>query len=548
MRIFAGLSCFGLLCALFYLILKLDKQTQSLARASDALREKKAWERRLKHNQLLLEMLTRNFQSKQEQLDYALHELLKLSGSKYGYIYFYDEEKEKFTLNTWTQGVMKECTVPGKPKIYQLEKTGIWGEVVRQRKPIIVNEFTAPHPLKKGYPEGHVLLKKYMSIPVIIDDKIVAAVGFANKEEDYDENDVREMITLMAGVWNAVQRREATREIEDMSFRDSLTGLYNRRFFSEELQRLDTERNLPLSILIGDVNSLKLVNDICGHAAGDMLLKRVAAIMRRVCRADDIIARWGGDEFALLLPGTNSEDAAKIVQRIKEETSGEEFCAVGASIAIAHGTKTDISEDIIQILDMAETKMYAAKTLERDTLQNRELGDIVGILTRNSEYEGQHAEYVGTLCRKLGLALGLPESDVRKLTAAGRLHDIGKIALDQELLKSGSPRDPVEEKAWEQHPLVGYRILNYFDETLELAEAVLAHHEHWDGSGYPRGLTGKSIPLFARIIALANAYAHMLNGGPKQAGGKSHAAALREIKAQAGAKFDPEIVKVFLEL
>lgn len=166
-------------------------------------------ERILKGNELLLDVLGRSFDSTQEQLDYALHGLLKLSGSQYGYIYFYNEEKEEFILNSWTQGVMEECSVHGEPKIYQLANTGIWGEVVRQRKPIIVNDFNTPNPLKKGYPKGHVALKRFMSVPVIIDDKIVAVVGFGNKQTDYNDTDVYEMTVLMSGVWNAVQRRES---------------------------------------------------------------------------------------------------------------------------------------------------------------------------------------------------------------------------------------------------------------------------------------------------------------------------------------------------
>ncbi|MEG3071250.1 MAG: GAF domain-containing protein [Candidatus Syntrophopropionicum ammoniitolerans] len=166
-------------------------------------------ERHLKHQRLLLEMLSRSFESKQKQLDYALHELLKITDSRYGYIYFYNEDKKEFILNSWTKGVMEECTVPGQPKVYSLDNTGIWGEVVRQRKPIIANGFQLPNLLKKGYPEGHVELKKFMSVPVIIDDRIVAVVGFANKQTDYDETDVDEMTMLMAGVWNAVQRRES---------------------------------------------------------------------------------------------------------------------------------------------------------------------------------------------------------------------------------------------------------------------------------------------------------------------------------------------------
>ncbi len=635
-------------------------------------------ERRLKHNKLLLEMLSRGFQNMQEQLDYALHQLLRISGSQYGYIYFYSEEKEEFNLNSWTQGVMKECTVPGRPRVYQLDSTGIWGEVVRQRRPIIVNDFEKDNPLKKGYPGGHVQLKKFMSVPVFIDGKIVAVVGFGNKQTDYDETDVEEMTTLMSGVWNTVQRRESSKmlvyernkyyqtllsigdgvmvidlnknieffnavasrltgwtleealgvnykeifvlsheqegltiedpiekafstgeiqmlgnhavltskngaqyyledsaapilddqgsfagvvlvfrditekkeqrkRIEYISYHDSLTGLYNRRFFEEELRRLDTGRNFPISILMADVDSLKLTNDIFGHAFGDTLLERVSGILRDACRADDIIARWGGDEFVLLLPKTSRKEAENIAQRIKNRVREQQIRAIKCSISIGYDTKSTMSKDIIQTLDNAEAKMYADKTLGRGDVQGSELEAIVNSLYANSGHERRHATHVSEICRKLGTALGLPEADIQRLTEAARLHDIGKIVLDPNILKKDSLLSPAEKKELAKHPIVGFRILNYFDETLELAEIVLAHHENWDGSGYPRGLKGENIPLLARIISLAEAYDRMLHVSD-QAQAKSRDQAMQEIQRCAGTQFDPQIVNVFVKM
>ena len=635
-------------------------------------------ERMLKHNRLLLEVLGRSFRSKQEQLDYALHELLELSGSQYGYIYFYDEEKEEFTLNSWTEGVMAECKVQDKPQTYKLANTGIWGEVVRQRRPMIVNDFNQPNPLKKGYPKGHVALRRFMSVPVFIDGRIVASVGFGNKQTDYDQTDVDEITMLMSGVWNAVQRRESVetlayernkylqtlfsigdgvmvidrnkniemlnmvacrltgwtleeargmnykevftlsheqegftvddpiekafstgeaqelgnhavltarcgkkyhledsaapirddkgalagvvlvfrditekkeqrKKIEYMSFHDSLTGLYNRRFFEEELRRIDTERNLPISILMGDVNSLKLTNDIFGHAFGDMLLERIAEVMRSVCRADDIIARWGGDEFVLLLPKTSREEAGRIAKRIKAEVSSQQIRAIRGSISIGCDAKENASEDIMQILGGAETEMYSAKALERGDVQGRELDAIISASSQSSKRESRHAMRVSRLCEKLGRVLQMPESDVQMVTEAGRLHDIGKIVLDPCLLEKGYRLSPAEWNEMNQHPVVGYRILNSFDDTLELAEAVLAHHENWDGSGYPKGLKGEKIPLLARIISVAESYDRMIYV-PDGNEAKSPEDAILEIRRCAGSQFDPAIAQAFVRM
>jgi len=178
-------------------------------------------EETVKMNEVRLESLLKISQhqteSSQELLDFALSEAITLTGSKIGYIYFYDDKKQQFTLNSWSKDVMKDCTVVEQQTIYQLEKTGFWGEAVRQKKPIIDNDFNAPNPLKKGYPEGHSPLFKYLTIPVISDDRIVAVVGVANKETDYTNSDVSQLTLLMDNVWQISKRKRAENELRKLS-------------------------------------------------------------------------------------------------------------------------------------------------------------------------------------------------------------------------------------------------------------------------------------------------------------------------------------------
>jgi len=152
----------------------------------------------------LLNIMQYRTRTTQEFLDYALDEVIRLTESKIGYIYFYNEKSRQFILNTWSKDVMKECTIANPQTCYELDKTGIWGEAVRQRKPIIVNDFPAEHPLKKGYPEGHAPLSRFLTVPVFNEDQIVAVVGIANKARDYDESDVLQLTLFMDAVWKSV--------------------------------------------------------------------------------------------------------------------------------------------------------------------------------------------------------------------------------------------------------------------------------------------------------------------------------------------------------
>ncbi len=155
--------------------------------------------------------------SLRELLDFALDEAIAFSGSKFGYLYFYEEDTQDFILHAWSKDVMAECTIANPQTIYHLEKTGIWGEVVRQRKPVILNDFAAPHPLKKGYPEGHTPLLRFFSVPVFSEGRIVAVTGFANRPTDYTDSDINQMTLLMDSVWKIVERKQAEEEIQKLN-------------------------------------------------------------------------------------------------------------------------------------------------------------------------------------------------------------------------------------------------------------------------------------------------------------------------------------------
>lgn len=372
--------------------------------------------------------------------------------------------------------------------------------------------------------DGSFFEVEYYSYPQCKDGKVVGAV-----------------ITFMD---NTEQKHNVER-IKYLSVHDSLTGLYNRYYFEEELRQLDSPRNLPISIVFGDVDGLKLTNDIFGHSEGDKLIRKAADILKRTCRESDIIARIGGDEFAILLPRTGTDDAEKIIHRITDELSKERIIAVRCGMSLGSGTKTDSETDIESILKIAEDCMYRNKTLTRKAVGSRMLETIMETLQVKNPREKEHTREVSELCVKIGTALQLPRTEIRKLRDAGYYHDIGKIVLDDGILNKVGELSGEERKNVQQHALIGYRILNLFEDTLGFAEAVIHHHENWDGSGYPNGLKGKEIPKLARIIRIAESYTSMIQGMNKNPRRKEEA--LREIRNSSGVVFDPEITNVFLE-
>jgi diguanylate cyclase (GGDEF)-like protein/PAS domain S-box-containing protein/putative nucleotidyltransferase with HDIG domain len=336
-------------------------------------------------------------------------------------------------------------------------------------------------------------------------------------------------------------------ELIYMGYHDQLTGLYNRRFFNEELARLDTGRNLPLTIVQCDVNGLKLVNDSFGHDLGDELLKRVAKNIRAGCRADDIIARYGGDEFALILPKTDITKAEKVLKRIKGLISGARVGAFEVSVSFGFETKNHEDEDINVISKNAEDHMYRHKLYESKSARSKTIDLIINTLYEKNNREMLHSKRVSVLCESLANRLNIGKDEANQIKIAGLMHDIGKIGIDEKILNKPEKLTESEWLEIKKHSEIGYRILSAVGEFSEIAEFVLQHQERWDGSGYPKGLSGEEIALEARIISISDAYDAMTR---ERAYGKalSKGEALEEIRRCAGTQFDPRLAKLFIEM
>ena len=345
---------------------------------------------------------------------------------------------------------------------------------------------------------------------------------------------------------DVTEKKKKQTEIEYLSFHDQLTGLYNRRFFEIELERLNTASNLPLTLAILDINGLKLANDAFGHTVGDKVLQKVAELIKKECRADDIIARIGGDEFVIILPKTNSNQAGRIMERLGEATSKEKVEFLNLSISCGWASKHNAEDNIETVLKKAEDLMYRRKLLESASIHHKTIAVIVKTLYEKNQREEQHSKRVSQLCAMIGTALGLSDVDIDELRTVGLMHDIGKIAIDDRILNKPEALNKSEWLEVERHPEIGYKILSSVNEFAPFADYVLAHHERWDGKGYPRALKGELIPLEARIIAVADAYDAMTSDRPYR-DKLSRDAAMEEIERNSGTQFDPAIVRIFLE-
>ncbi len=327
---------------------------------------------------------------------------------------------------------------------------------------------------------------------------------------------------------------------------DHLTGIYNRRYFEQALAKLDVVQNLPIAIVMGDVNGLKLVNDSFGHAAGDEILKKASEIIQKACRHGDIVARTGGDEFVLLLPKTDEAETMEIIKRIKDMAMNEMTGSVTLSISLGYRSKSDMEENIQEVLVEAENDMYRHKIYESSSMRNKTIDVVMHTLFEKSSREMMHSRRVSVICEAIATQMHFDKDHIEQMRLAGLLHDIGKIGVEESILNKTQKLNKKEWEEMRKHPEAGWRILNAASEFSELANFVLEHHERWDGKGYPNGLKGEGISLGARIIAVADAYDAMTSGRTYR-NKLSIEDAIRETKRCIGTQFDPTIAKIFIE-
>jgi diguanylate cyclase (GGDEF)-like protein len=376
-------------------------------------------------------------------------------------------------------------------------------------------------------------------------------------------------------------------QTEARATHDRMTGIANREtlltILGAEVERAARHAK-PLSVAFIDIDRFKPINDTYGHNSGDAVLRQVARLIQGSVRASDTFGRYGGEEFMLILPETQPDDAIGLVEEVRGLVMAEPLLIAGgqsvqvtisAGIAGGHGSELQLD----MLVDRADAAMYAAKSLGRNrTYLFRDLDEdapvrrapisadrraqataigrwasdtatqaLASFLAPQPDHRGRPSDMIASLATGIGLQMGLPPDEIERIRVASLLHDLGKIAVPEEILDKPARLSDAEWQAIGEHPRIGQVILEQASSLREAIPVVLHHHEHFNGAGYPHGLRGNEIPLGARIVAVADAYHAMVHDRPYSPA-LTHERALAELRRNAGTQFDPQVVQVFCEV
>lgn len=360
-----------------------------------------------------------------------------------------------------------------------------------------------------------------------------------------------ELETVEGIVLDISEQKKHENKVEYLLRHDCLTGLYNRMYFEEERRRLDQMEYLPLTVIIGDINGLKMINDALGETIGDTLIQKTAQILRSSCGPNDIIGRIGGDEFGILMPNSDQHIADERVRRIRsafaEYNRSVNNDLLGINLSIGYAVK-DLPDILIDsTFKLADDYLGKRKLLERKSYHSNIVQSIKTTMNARSQETDEHAERLIKLTKSMGLILNLPQMELNELELFSTLHDIGKIGVPDQILNKPGKLTEDEWIQMKRHSEIGYRIAKSSTELMPIADFILAHHERWDGSGYPRGIQGNDIPLASRILAVADAFDAMTQDRVYRKA-LDERIAVEEIRKNSGSQFDPQVVGAFLRL
>lgn len=334
-----------------------------------------------------------------------------------------------------------------------------------------------------------------------------------------------------------------------LSTQDPLTQIYNRTYFEIECERLQMLQQIPICVVGLDVDGLKLVNDTLGHKAGDGLIRAAAENIKKSFRDQDIVARVGGDEFIVLMPGAEFDEMQAGMKRLKAAIVVHNKVHPELPLVISMGgaIATQSPLQLEELISEADNNMYQEKHANRNSNRSVLLSTLMQAASERDAYYSEHIEGVKKWALQIGKALQMNDDNLQRLELTAQYHDIGKVGITKEILHKPEKLSDEDWVQVRQHSELGGRIANAVPEINSVADFITAHHEKWDGSGYPNHLKGEFIPLISRIITIADAYDAMRRDRVYRSG-KTVEEARQELLQGAGKQFDPTLVEIFLAI
>jgi diguanylate cyclase (GGDEF)-like protein/PAS domain S-box-containing protein len=375
--------------------------------------------------------------------------------------------------------------------------------------------------------------------------KQVTVWAKASRLYDQDGN----VYGAIESIRDITQNKRTDQHLAQISLRDSLTNLYNRAYFLEELNRYEHQKFTPLGIIMITVDGLRFVNDTVGYDAGDVLLLAATNVIKKCFNEEDIVARVGGNEFAILFPSNSRSDLERLRRRINEtvDSYNQAGHKLLLSFSIGLTFRSSASKSMLTLFQEAENSMSYEKIQKAEKVRNLIVKKLSQALESLYFMAEGHGDRVKRLTGRMASALRLPEGSVNELQLLAQYHDLGKVGVPEGIILKRGLLSPEERVIVQKHSEIGHRLALAAPDLVPIADYILKHHEWWNGEGYPLGLKGEEIPLACRILAIADAYDAMTNSRPFREP-KSSAQALQELKKYAGTQFDPQLVDVFLEI
>jgi len=489
-------------------------------------------------------------------LETIIHKASEITGASTGSVLLFNEDR--------TERIRVVATGPASSMLGSRNPIdeGAAGQVWLTGRTFLVNDYKQW--AQRSHP-ADMLAEAVAYFPLKSGGEMVGIIGLWHTEAGrrFTKSDV-EMLDQIAGLAsiayeNAYLYREAQREIIDRkqaeellqyrNFHDSLTSLYNRAYFEEEMLRIDRRRGGAAGLIMLDVDGLKLINDTLGHEQGDVLLASAAHILTTSFRGTEIVARIGGDEFAVLLHPVDKEGVHAACERIRQKAA--EFNASNnqapISLSIGYAAAEGPSVPMRELFQRADNNMYREKLHRRQSTRSAIVQTVMKLLEARDYITEGHAERLQSIVAKMGAAFSFSEEKISDLRLFAQFHDIGKVGIPDSILLKPGPLNAEEKIEMQRHSEIGQRIAQSAPDLLPISEWVLKHHEWWDGQGYPLGLSGTDIPLECRILAIADAYDAMTSDRPYRKS-LSHDNALQEIINCSGTQFDPDLVQTFVAL